>query len=179
MKKVNVRMIAMCGMLIALYFVLGRLGYMLDFQAVKVSFEGLPVLIGGLLFGPGAGIAIGGIGSFLTQVLGPYGLTVTTPIWMAPYIVSGLFAGVFALVKKYNFKLRDYWIGIAIYQVIITAINTLGLYVASHIEGWYHPTLITGNLLVRLVIMVVIIVVYGLIVPPLLKVIKKIDRVNE
>ncbi|MCR5374729.1 MAG: ECF transporter S component, partial [Lachnospiraceae bacterium] len=88
-KKFDVRMLALCGMLAAVCVVLGYLARITDFQSVKVSFEGLPVLIAALMYGPLAGMAVGGIGVAITQCSG-YPITVTTPLWILPYLLSGL-----------------------------------------------------------------------------------------
>ena len=173
-KKFDVRMLALCGMLAAVCVVLGYLARITDFQSVKVSFEGLPVLIAALLYGPLAGMAVGGIGLAITQCSG-YPITVTTPLWILPYLVSGLVVGLIAMKKRYTYSMIDYFWIITVSEVIVTAFNSLGLYVASNIEGWFYPGIILGNLAVRLLIMVAKILIYSFIVPNLIKVIKRVD----
>ena len=175
-KKIDVKMIALCGMLAAVCFVLGQVSGILDFQSVKVTLEGLPVLIAALMYGPVAGMSVGFVGTFISQCLGKYGLTVTTPLWILPYFIAGLIVGLIAMKKKYTYKTIDYFILAAISEVIITATNTLGIYIASKIEGWYYPTIITGNLGIRILIMIVKILVYSFIVPVLVNVVRKVDN---
>ncbi|MBQ9341116.1 MAG: folate family ECF transporter S component [Lachnospiraceae bacterium] len=175
-KKIDVRMLALCGMLAAVCFVLGQVSGILDFQSVKVTLEGLPVLIAALMYGPVAGMAVGGIGTFISQCLGKYGLTVTTPLWILPYFIAGLVVGFIAMKKKYTYSMIDYFWIITVSEVIITAINSLGIYIASNIEGWYYPGIILGNLAVRLLIMVAKILIYSFMVPNLIKIIRRVDH---
>ena len=204
-KKFGVKMLALCGMLAALCAVLGFLAEITDFQTVKVSFEGLPVLIAAILYGPLAGMAVGGIGTTLSQCLGKYGPQITTPLWILPYFAAGLVVGLMTMRKKYRCKqcnqlvsvikktgrpltccgefmkpysytMFDYFKIITVSEILITVINTCGIYIASKIQGWYHPGIITGNLLIRFFIMVAKIFIYAFIVPILIKVISKIDN---
>ena len=95
MKKltINAVMIAMCAVL----------GYTsLDFGSLKITFESLPILLSAFLFGPVDGMIVGGMGTFIYQML-RYGFSATTLIWMLPYVVCGLMAGIWA--KKYDFKM--------------------------------------------------------------------------
>ena len=59
----------------------------------KLSFGSLPVVLAALLFGPLEGAAVAVLGEFLVQVLGPYGLTQTTIIWIWPPAVRACIAG--------------------------------------------------------------------------------------
>ncbi|MCR5374266.1 MAG: folate family ECF transporter S component [Lachnospiraceae bacterium] len=175
-KKFDVKMLALCGMLAAVCFVLGQVSGILDFQSVKVTLEGLPVLIAALMYGPVAGMAVGGIGTFISQCLGKYGLTITTPLWILPYFVAGLVVGLIAMKKKYTYKTLDFFIITAISEMVIMVLNTCGILIASKIEGWYYPTIITGNLGIRILIMIAKILIYSFIVPVLVNVVKKVDN---
>ena len=76
--------LAMDSMLAAMCAVLGYLS--LDFGNLKITFESVPILLGALLLGPIDGMAIGGVGTLLYQLV-RYGVSVTTPLWILPYVL--------------------------------------------------------------------------------------------
>ena len=164
------RQIVLDAMLAALCFLLANMA--LSTGTVKVTFESVPVLIGALLFGPIDGLAIGGIGTLLYQMLS-YGFTATTALWIIPYMVCGLFVGLCARIKRFDLTNRQLMVIVVIGELLVTFFNTIALYVDSHVYGYYHPTIITGVLGLRLVICVVKAMAYSVILPSLLKPIRK------
>ena len=87
------RKLAADAVLAAMCAVLGALS--LDFGNLKITFESLPVLLAALAFGPLDGLAVGGIGTLIYQLL-RYGVSVTTPLWILPYALCGLLVGLYA-----------------------------------------------------------------------------------
>ena len=59
---------------------------------LKITIEAMPVFLGALMLGPVDGMVIGGIGTLLYQLLS-YGVTATTALWIAPYVLLGLCVG--------------------------------------------------------------------------------------
>ena len=59
---------------------------------VSITIEAMPVFLGALMLGPVDGMVIGGIGTLLYQLLS-YGVTATTALWIAPYVLLGLCVG--------------------------------------------------------------------------------------
>ena len=91
---------ALCA---ALYVVLSSY-VSLNLGPMKLSLDGLPILIGALMFGPMDGLIIGLLGNFLSQLLGSYGLSATTVLWMLPDGLRGLSVGWYA--KKHGCNRR-------------------------------------------------------------------------
>ena len=164
------RQLVLDAMLAAICFLLANMA--LSTGTVKVTFESVPVLIGALLFGPIDGLAIGGIGTLLYQMLS-YGFTATTALWIIPYMVCGLFVGLCAKLKHFNLSTRQLMVIVVLGELLVTLFNTIALYVDSHVYGYYYPTIITGILALRLVICVVKAMAYSVILPSLLKPIRK------
>ena len=161
MKKltINAVMIAMCAVL----------GYTsLDFGSLKITFESLPILLSAFLFGPVDGMIVGGMGTFIYQML-RYGFSATTLIWMLPYVVCGLMAGIWA--KKYDFKMtgRQVMAAVIACELVITILNTGAIYIYSHIYGYYTPALILGGLLPRFAICIGKAIAFGLVLPAIIK----------
>lgn len=129
----SARRMALDAMLAAMCAALGLLA--LDFGSLKVTFEALPVLLGALLFGPADGAAIGLLGTGVYQLL-RYGVSATTLLWMLPYGVCGLAVGRYAARRGFCLS-RGRLVGLAVGgELIITALNTLALYVDSLVYGY-------------------------------------------
>ena len=167
---VNVRLLAVNAMLAAMCVVLGYVA--IDLGTVKITFESLPILIAGLMFGPAWGAGVGLVGTLLSQLL-KYGVSVTTPLWILPYVVCGLMAGLYA--KKRGFELtQKQMIFIVVFcELLVTAFNTLALYVDSKVYGYYQIGIISTVLVLRLVICLVKALAFSYVLPILMKPIRK------
>ena len=158
----HVKQLVLNAMLTAVCFVLAT--YSLNLGVVKFTFEGIPVHIAALLFGPSSGMIVGGLGTLLYQVL-IYGVTATTLLWVVPYVLCGGVVGLVAKRSRYSLNRLQSVLLIVAGELIITLCNTGALYVDSHLYGWYQPTLITGYLGLRLFLCVAKAVAYGLVLP--------------
>ncbi|MCR5066805.1 MAG: folate family ECF transporter S component [Erysipelotrichaceae bacterium] len=162
------------AMLIALYVVLSILTP-IKLQNFKFTFEALPILIGALLGGPVDGLIIGGLGSFLYQLLfSGYGLTVTTPLWILPHAASGLVVGLYARAKKFEYSYLEVVLIAIISALLVTALNTLALYVDSKVFGYYTKALVFGAIPLKILTGIILAVLFSLILPQLLRTIRKI-----
>ena len=144
------RKLALNAVLAAMCAALGALA--LDLNSIKITFESFPILLGALLFGPLDGLAVGFVGTLLYQLL-RYGVSVTTPLWILPYMLAGLVTGFYA--KRRGFSL--------------TAKQTVGIVVAAEAKlyGYWFPGFISAMLLPRGAVCVVKAVVFGLVLPKL------------
>lgn len=156
---VNAVLAAMCAVLGAVSLEMGNL---------KLTFESLPVLIAALLFGPVDAMAVGGIGTLLYQLL-RYGVTATTPLWILPYVLCGLVAGLYA--KRRGFALRVKQLAFIVFatSIMIFLLNTLVLYIDSKIYGYYSAVFIFGSLPVRVAIALGKAAVFTAVLPMLIK----------
>ena len=169
----NAKRMALDALMAALCALLGYLA--LDMLAVKVTFESLPVIMGGLLFGPVDGMAVGAVGTFIYQML-RYGFSYTTVLWMLPYVLAGLAAGLYSRRVAGKLSRRGIFITTLLCELMVTALNTVVIYIDSKIFGYYTPQLIMGALGVRMAIAAVKGVVFGLILPEIIKGVKKAIR---
>lgn len=150
-KKVNVKRMVLNAMLVAVYVALSFTE--MTFGGIKFSFSALPVVICALAFGPVDGLIVGFLGEFIAQLLGAYGLTPTTLLWVAPAAVRGLFIGLCArmlreklcadgLKKPKNQIL--FYIVCMISGVIVSCMNTFTFYVDSKMYGYYNYYAVFG-----------------------------------
>ena len=171
----NTRRLAVNALLAAMCTVLSALA--LNTGSVKISFEDLPVLVGALLFGPLDGLAVGGIGTLLFQLtLSPYGVTLTTPLWILPYALCGLLAGWYARKRDFTMKPRQTVFIVFAMCILTFLLNTFALFVDSKIYGYYFPGFITANLLLRSGICLVKAAAFTAVLPTLMRAVRRTLR---
>jgi len=176
MKKFTVQQLTVDALLAAMCAVLGFVA--IDMQSIKLTFEGFPVIVGALLFGPLDGALIGFVGTFVYQIL-RFGWDATTLLWVAPYVISGLFLGLVAKHYKFDMSKKQVLFWVILNELLTCGMNTVGIYIGSHIQGWYHPGVVLGMLLPRIGIALAKGVAYGVILPLLLDPLRKLVRQQE
>jgi ECF transporter S component (folate family) len=154
------------AMLVALNFILSLIA--ISLSNMKISLAALPILTGAMLFGPWDGLTIGLLGSFLNQLLA-YGITPTTPVWVLPYAVSGLAVGLYAKAKGFSLSFRQTIFITILSALVVTALNTLAMYVDSKLYGYYSVPYVFGALTFRVLSGVITSIAFSILLPPLLK----------
>ena len=173
-KSFAVRQLALNAVLAAVCIVLAGLSLKIGGN-LKISFESLPVHLGALLFGPVDGMLIGGIGTFIYQVLlSGYGISATTVLWILPYVSCGLMDGLCA--ARMGRGRGGVFFTLLLSELCITLLNTFALYVDSKIYAYYSPAFVFGTLALRLFLCLVRALVYTALMPPLLGSLKKVLR---
>lgn len=102
----------------------------------EISLAGLPILLCAYLFGPADALIVATLGSFMEQLLSPYGLSVTTPLWMAPVILQAAVASLGFLAVRRTGKP---WLVIAVLvlsELVLTFANTAALYLDGYIWSY-------------------------------------------
>ena len=79
----TVKRLVLDALLIALYVVLGFWKIPIG-NILRISLASFAVVVCAVAFSPLDGLVVGFMGEFLSQVLGPYGLTPTTALWALP-----------------------------------------------------------------------------------------------
>lgn len=158
-----VKRLVLNAVLIALYVLLGfakiPIGNML-----RINLASFAVVVCAVAFSPVDGLIVGFMGEFLSQILGPYGMTPTTALWALPEAVRGLLLGLcmvgFAKKQLDASRLLKtkaitwYLLACVVSGVIASLLNTFALYVDSKMFGYYNHYMVFGILLVRLVLAV-------------------------
>jgi len=163
----NVKRLAYDAMLAAICTVLGYLS--IDMGNMKFTFESFPILLGALLFGPVDGMLIAFVGTFLYQVL-KWGLMSTTMLWVIPYVIIGLLVGLF---YKKELKKPAFFALIIGSGVLLTALNTVGLYLDTKIWDYYSFAYVFAPVPIRLLVSVIKSVVFAIILPLIIEPVKK------
>ena len=170
----KVRQLTTDAMLAAACAVLGYIA--IDLGNIKITFESFPILLGALLFGPLDGLIVGGVGTFIYQML-RYGFSATTFLWILPYVLCGFIVGFWAKKKNFTFTQKALTVTVVLNELLITMLNTGVLYIDSRIYGYYNPVYIFGATGIRLVICIVKAVVFAvalfLVLEPVRKAIRR------
>ena len=141
--KWTARRLAADAMFAAMVTVLGLVS--ISTGNLKITVEALPVFLGALLLGPVDGLAIGGVGTLLYQLL-RFGVSATTALWIAPYVLLGLCVGAVSARHGYDCTPRQLALLAVLGELGITVLNTGSLYVDSLIAGrTFAPVPSTGK----------------------------------
>ena len=159
------------GLLAALCAILGSVAA-IDISIAKLTFENVPIVIAGLLFGPVDGMLVGFVGTFLSQLL-RYGLEASTMLWVAPYVFSGLAVGIGAMICRFRPKIWQLIIIMIVDAVIVTGLNTLGLYIYYYYILQTPKETVFAAIPVRLAVSVVKGIIYAILIPLLIKGLEK------
>lgn len=130
-KKMTVLDITICAAMIALHIVLDLFLTIRIGELYKITLNTLPFVVVGMMCGPAEGALSGLVGCFLSQMLGPYGLMVTTPIWIIPGMLSGLISGLIFKAFKRKPTIAAIAVTVFIAELITTIYNWFGSYLGD------------------------------------------------
>ena len=169
----NTKRLTTLAMLIAIYSVLSILTP-IKLANFKFTFEAFPILVASLLLGPVDGLIVGGVGSFIYQLLfSGYGITATTILWIIPHALSGLVVGLYAKTKNHSLGFKQISFIASVSAILVTLLNALALYVDAKLYGYYSFTLVFGNLIFKIIAGIILAIVYSGVLPKLISFLKK------
>lgn len=168
--SIQTKRLTIDAMLSAMCAVLGYVA--IDMGAIKVTFESFPILLGALMFGPADGAIIGCLGTLVYQLL-RYGVSATTLLWMLPYVVIGFLCGLYAKKKDFRLSVKETVVITVIAGLLVTVMNTGVIYLDSMLYGYYYPGIISVMLVPRLLTSIAESIVFGLVLPHVIKSVKK------
>ena len=168
--RFTARRIVLNAVLIALYIVLGFIKIPIG-NILRVNMAPFAVVVCAVAFSPIDGLLVGFLGEFLSQVLGPYGLTPTTALWALPEAARGFLLGlsVLLIARKHltdsgSTKTKSvifYLVCCILSGIIASLLNTFALYVDSKMFGYYNDYMVFGVLLIRLGLSAVMSTLFG------------------
>ena len=168
--RFTAKRIVLNAVLIALYIVLGFIKIPIG-NILRVNMAPFAVVVCAVAFSPIDGLLVGFLGEFLSQVLGPYGLTPTTALWALPEAARGFLLGlsVLLIAKKHltdagSTKTKSvifYLVCCILSGIIASLLNTFALYVDSKMFGYYNDYMVFGVLLIRLGLSAVMSTLFG------------------
>lgn len=164
------RALALDAMLAAMFVALSFLS--VNLPNIKLSFDSLPILVGAVLFGPIDGLAIGLVGSFISQMI-TYGLTVTTPLWIIPAGIRGLIVGLYARKHGFKMNLKQTELIVILSALAVTVANTLVMYLDSIIFGYYSYVYVFGAIIPRIIAGILTAALLAAVLPTIVKALRE------
>ena len=170
MKISKTKRLALDAMLAAMFVVLSL--FSIRLPGMKITLDSLPILVGAALLGPLDGLAVGLIGSFLNQMI-TYGFTATTLLWILPAGLRGLLVGLYAKRRSFDMSLRQTVFITVATALLVTALNTLFMYVDSWVYSYSYAAALP-TLALRVVAGVITAVLFSLILPAILAALRRL-----
>ena len=173
--KSSVFRITFLALNLALYIALSFVSIRLPGQ--EITFKGLPLVLVSVVSGPVDGIFVAISGEFLNQLIGPYGLTPTTPLWILPHVFRALIVGL--LMKKKDLtKDKIYWAFVVILSgLVVTFTNSFVIWVDALIFE-YPSGLVFLTILTRAATTITTSILYIIVVPLLVKPLIKLNKIR-
>ena len=169
----NLRKFVLIAFYTALFVVLSLYGT-INFSGMKLTIQNLPIFVGAITLGAAPGAIIGFAGMFINQLI-TYGFTATTLFWVLPQTIIGATCGY--IFENKIVKVGSgtkFWICIISLQVVLTILNTIVILVDSLIYGYFNFLVVFGPFVLRIMVSIIVGVVYCIVIPPIIKLIKKI-----
>lgn len=172
-KRMKTQTLVLCALLMAMHVVLSYLS--IDLPFMKINLSPLPIIIGGMMFGPVIGGMVGLLGSLLYQML-KFGIDPTTVLWIVPVGVRGLLVGLYAKTRKFHVNKVEMVILIVVTSIIATVLNTIFLYITGYVNKEESVWFIFGSRILNSLLMSV---VCSIIIIPLMKPLRKYFHMAE
>ena len=175
MGKFNARRICYIALPAAMYYVLNLLEIRTPGN-LHITFDALPVMVSALLAGPLDAALVAFFGELLNQVLGPYGITATTLLWVMPPVIYAVLLGL-AARRQSGGALESR--PVACYAICVlaalvrTAVNTAVIWLDSVIYGYYSFALVFGAAAIRFVTGMIAAVLVATVAMPLVKLLRR------
>lgn len=168
--KMSTKRIAVNAVFIAIYVALRYFNIPVG-NSFRFTLAPFAVILCSLLYGSVDGLIVGFLGEFLSQMLGPYGLTPTTLLWCLGETTRGLTLGLCSMLflRKWLFSVQrpngkqtaTLLICCTLTGVLAALGQTLALYVDSNMFGYYRYEIVFGVLIWRILVYVLISAVFG------------------
>lgn len=155
--------ICVLALLIAMMFLLKRT-IAIETPFIKINFASLPIMLGAMLFGPVEGMTVGLLGELIAQIIGPYGLAPTTPLYVAPAAIRGFVIGLGTLwCRRTGRRIETqpvvcYTAGIA-GAILTTVANTVSIWLESvmyQTEFMVHVPFLPGRFATGIVTAIIV-----------------------
>lgn len=180
--KMAVKRLAINAMLIAIYVALRYFNIPFG-NSFRFTLAPFPVILCALLYGPVDGLIVGLLGEFLSQILGPYGMTPTTFLWCLGETARGCTLGLCsaALLKKWllsSSRLTGKQTAVILLCCVVTGVlaslgQTLALYVDSKMFGYYTYVTVFGVMVWRILVYALLGGIFGYLSLPIIAALKK------
>lgn len=172
--KLSVKKIVLIALYAALFVILSFYGTIQIAPNIKITMQNFPIYLAGITLGSISGAVSGFAGMLIHQLL-YYGFGPTTLFWVLPQTILGGVVGYLFEngIVKVNNDIKFY-VSVLFLQILITILNTIVFAIAGMIEGYYNYVLVFGPLVVKLMLSILTGIVFCILIPIIVKLVKKI-----
>lgn len=181
-KHMTTKRLVINAVLISIYVVLRFFNIPVG-NSFRFTLAPFSVILCAMLYGPVDGLLVGLLGEFLSQILGPYGLTPTTLLWCLGETLRGGVLGLCSLRLFRNGLLspgkveKRHLVSMLICCILTGVLAALGqtfaLYVDSKMFGYYSYTIVFGVMVWRILIYVLMAGAFGYLSVPIISALRK------
>ena len=180
--RMATKRLAINAVLVAIYVVLRYFNIPVG-NYFRFTLAPFAVILCALLYGPVDGLIVAFLGEFLSQILGPYGLTPTTLLWCVGEVARGVTLGLCAMIflrkwllaaQRLNGKKTAVLLVCCMLTGTLAALGqSLALYVDSTMFGYYRYEIVFGVMIWRILVYVLISAVFGYLCVPIIAALRK------
>lgn len=152
-------------------------------NSFRFTLAPFPVILCALLYGPVDGVIVGLLGEFLSQILGPYGLTPTTLLWCLGETLRGGTLGLCSLLflrkwllssQRMTGKQAMILLGCCVATGVLASLGqTFALFVDSKMMGYYTYAMVFGVMVWRVLVYVLLSGIFGYLSLPIISALRK------
>lgn len=175
MKKNYVKKLCLASVFASLYVALelvamytGVLAFGDNFQ---IPISCFPLILASVLLGPVWGTGVGIVGSFLSQMLSPYGISWSSIIWMIPTIMYSLIIALLFLAFKKSYKSYILAIEFAIGSLSLSLLNIAANYSYNFFAD-FSNIFLKFFIPLKLIFGIAFAIIFAIIAPPIVKKLK-------
>lgn len=180
MKKNYVKKLCVCSVMSALFVALEYLSALIAklafMDGYQIPISCFPLILASIMFGVRWGAFTAIVGSFVSQLILPYGISWSTLIWMAPTVIYGIIvATLYLSFKKSNnpFVLTfEFFVS----SIILSSLNIFATFIDSLVTGYPYDFLKSFFVLfvsIKIIGAIIFAIIFAIITPYVIKRIKK------
>ena len=173
--KKQLKSLCVCSVLAALYVALewiaaytGKVFFADSYQPPISCF---PLIVASMSFGIFWGTMTGLVGSFISQLMLPYPINISTILWMIPTVCYSLSVALLFLIFKKSQKPVILSAELIISSLVLSFMNVIISYLNNYILDLSNA-LLALFLPVKIISAVISAIVFAIIVPPIIKKLK-------
>ncbi len=175
--KNQLKSLCVCSVLAALYvaleWVASYTGKIFFADAYQLPISCFPLIIASVMYGVFWGGMTGVVGSFISQLLLPYPVSLSTILWMLPTIVYSLSVAVLFIIFKKSQKPYILSAELVFSSLLLSFSNIMINFLNNYILDLSNA-LLKMFLPVKLISAVISAIVFAVIVPPIIRKLKSV-----
>ena len=167
----KIKKLTIKALFVSIFVIFSKFLTFTPYMGYRITFKNIVIYISAIILNMKEVALIACLGELLNQITGEYGVTMTTALWILPYVIVAILSSVFIKKAYKNFLLC--FITIVLLNILLTILNTIVIYIDSKIFGYYSEALVFGSFFMKIISGVITAIIYTFIMNPIVEKIKK------